>query len=136
LGVMRELTIMTRQKTRRPVALMTGLADTRVLLKVARMMMPSSMPYILRRPKALVAVSIVTLIAHHGDWCLGQDSLRQPSEENHSNHDAGARRSFEGLVDRAGQITIVSAKAIRRIFTAPEDQTEESCNEVDGEDVV
>ena len=40
----------TRQKIKRPDEVMDGLADTKAQQKVLRTMMPSTTPYILRRP--------------------------------------------------------------------------------------
>jgi hypothetical protein len=62
--------------------------------------------------------------------------LGEPPKENHADDDAGTRRRFECLVDRVGEVAAVATVAIVGIAAAPEDETEEGGDEVDGEDVV
>jgi hypothetical protein len=53
----RELTMMMRQKIRRPVDPIAGLEEIRAQQSVAMIMMANSTPYIRRRPKPLGVVS-------------------------------------------------------------------------------
>lgn len=113
---------MTRQNINKPAALIVGLGDASAQPNVPMVMMMSSMPYIRRRPNALIRIlSAQAALPSLMQAILSCHLLGKPAKEDHPQHNASAGGCLEGLVDRVGENAAIAAIAVDRGVAAVKD---------------